>query len=148
MPILRRPSNHCVSAQLCPLAALSLNAQLISGPRFKTTVTAGTVKGVVGGIGGVQTSRTVSTNEDDQYHRGRSPLQRLKSYPKRPLTVSDLTSGAWYELQYRYTLTRLPEVIDYTLHNPLALQLIKRFSSNHFNTITNTLGHQALYLTS
>jgi exonuclease V len=38
----------------------------------------------------------------------RSPLQRFRSYPRRPLTVSDLTSGAWCELQYWYTLTRLP----------------------------------------
>lgn len=39
---------------------------------------------------------------------GRSPLQRFRSYPRRPLTVTDLTSGAWCELQYWYTLTRLP----------------------------------------
>ncbi|KAF5655798.1 exonuclease v [Fusarium heterosporum] len=45
----------------------------------------------------------VDENED-----GRSPLQRFRSYPKRPLTVTDLTSGAWCELQYWYTLTRLP----------------------------------------
>ncbi|KAI1382707.1 exonuclease V [Hypoxylon trugodes] len=38
----------------------------------------------------------------------RSPLQRLRSFPKKPLTVSDLASGAWCELQYWYTLTRLP----------------------------------------
>ncbi len=39
---------------------------------------------------------------------GRSPLQKFRSFPRRPLTVSDLTSGAWCELQYWYTLTRLP----------------------------------------
>lgn len=39
---------------------------------------------------------------------GRSPLQRFRSYPRRPLTVSDLTARAWCELQYWYTLTRLP----------------------------------------
>ncbi|KAI1208498.1 exonuclease V [Annulohypoxylon truncatum] len=38
----------------------------------------------------------------------RSPLQRFRSFPKKPLTVSDLSSGAWCELQYWYTLTRLP----------------------------------------
>lgn len=38
----------------------------------------------------------------------RSPLQRFRTYPRRPLTVTDLTSGAWCELQYWYTLTRLP----------------------------------------
>ncbi|KAM0563436.1 hypothetical protein ACHAPJ_001157 [Fusarium lateritium] len=47
-------------------------------------------------------------NQDDPYDDGRSPLQRFRSYPKKPLTVSDLTSGAWCELQYWYTLTRLP----------------------------------------
>ncbi|KXH44294.1 defects in morphology protein 1 [Colletotrichum simmondsii] len=38
----------------------------------------------------------------------RSPLVRFRSYPRKPFTVTDLTSGAWCELQYFYTLTRLP----------------------------------------
>ncbi|KAI1801093.1 exonuclease V [Daldinia bambusicola] len=38
----------------------------------------------------------------------RSPLQRFRSFPKKPLTVSDLSSGAWCELQYWYTLSLLP----------------------------------------
>ncbi|KAI0404537.1 hypothetical protein F4802DRAFT_597967 [Xylaria palmicola] len=38
----------------------------------------------------------------------RTPLQRFRSYPKRPLTVTDLAAGAWCELQHWYTLTRLP----------------------------------------
>ncbi|KAI0831030.1 exonuclease V [Hypoxylon sp. FL0890] len=38
----------------------------------------------------------------------RSPLQRFRSFPKKPLTVSDFASGAWCELQYWYTLTLLP----------------------------------------
>ncbi|KAI0892747.1 exonuclease V [Annulohypoxylon nitens] len=37
-----------------------------------------------------------------------SPLERFRSFPRKPLTVSDLSSGAWCELQYWYTLTRLP----------------------------------------
>ncbi|PHH86843.1 hypothetical protein CDD83_9680 [Cordyceps sp. RAO-2017] len=37
-----------------------------------------------------------------------SPLQRFRTFPRKPLSVSDLTSGAWCELQYWYTLTRLP----------------------------------------
>ncbi|RDA94697.1 hypothetical protein CP533_6739 [Ophiocordyceps camponoti-saundersi (nom. inval.)] len=37
-----------------------------------------------------------------------SPLQRFRSFPRRPLSVSDLTSGAWCELQQWYTLSRLP----------------------------------------
>ncbi|KAM5347901.1 hypothetical protein ACJ41O_007725 [Fusarium nematophilum] len=48
------------------------------------------------------------TNGDEPFDDGRSPLQRFRSYPRKPLTVSDLTSGAWCELQYWYTLTRLP----------------------------------------
>ncbi|POS77159.1 hypothetical protein DHEL01_v204451 [Diaporthe helianthi] len=38
----------------------------------------------------------------------KSPLLRFRTYPRKPLSVSDLTSGAWCELQYEYTLTRLP----------------------------------------
>lgn len=37
----------------------------------------------------------------------RSPLQRFRSFPRKPLTVTDLASGAWCELQHWYTLTRL-----------------------------------------
>ncbi|KAJ8115200.1 hypothetical protein ONZ43_g4723 [Nemania bipapillata] len=38
----------------------------------------------------------------------RSPLQRFRSFPRRPLTVTDMAAGAWCELQHWYTLTRLP----------------------------------------
>lgn len=38
----------------------------------------------------------------------RSPLLRFRTYPRKPFSVSDLTAGAWCELQYEYTLTRLP----------------------------------------
>lgn len=48
------------------------------------------------------------SNSDVELADGRSPLQRFRSFPKRPLTVTDLTSGAWCELQYWYTLSRLP----------------------------------------
>ncbi len=37
----------------------------------------------------------------------RSPLLRFRTQPKKPLSVSDLTAGAWCELQHFYTLTRL-----------------------------------------
>ncbi|KID86483.1 ubiquitin-activating enzyme E1 1 [Metarhizium guizhouense ARSEF 977] len=46
--------------------------------------------------------------ESEEFEDNRSPLQRFRSYPRRPLTVTDLTAGAWCELQYWYTLTRLP----------------------------------------
>lgn len=38
----------------------------------------------------------------------KSPLLRFRTFPQKPLSVSDLTAGAWCELQYEYTLTRLP----------------------------------------
>ncbi|KAI1289105.1 hypothetical protein F5Y03DRAFT_378416 [Xylaria venustula] len=38
----------------------------------------------------------------------RTPLQRFRTFPKRPLTVSDFAAGAWCELQHWFTLTRLP----------------------------------------
>ncbi|KOS23107.1 Exonuclease V [Escovopsis weberi] len=46
--------------------------------------------------------------EKPDQHDTRSPLERFRQFPRKPLTVSDLTSGAWCELQYEYTLTRLP----------------------------------------
>lgn len=50
----------------------------------------------------------VSEDFEDEFDDRRSPLQKFRSFPRRPLTVSDLTSGAWCELQYWYTLSRLP----------------------------------------
>lgn len=50
------------------------------------------------------TLRTPSPPQDDR----RPPLLRFRTFPKKPLSVSDLTAGAWCELQYEYTLTRLP----------------------------------------
>lgn len=44
----------------------------------------------------------------DRAHEKLSPLLRFRSYPKKPFSVSDLVAGAWCELQYYYTLTRLP----------------------------------------
>ncbi|KAJ1333102.1 Exonuclease V - a 5' deoxyribonuclease [Microdochium nivale] len=38
----------------------------------------------------------------------KSPLERFRTFPRKPLTVTDLSSGAWCELQYAYVLTRLP----------------------------------------
>ncbi|KAI0478429.1 exonuclease V [Xylariaceae sp. FL0804] len=37
-----------------------------------------------------------------------SPLERFRSFPRKPFSVTDLSAGAWCELQYEYTLTRLP----------------------------------------
>lgn len=37
-----------------------------------------------------------------------SPLSRFRTFPKKPFSVSDLIAGAWCELQYYYTLVKLP----------------------------------------
>ncbi|KAK4201039.1 exonuclease V [Triangularia verruculosa] len=37
-----------------------------------------------------------------------SPLVQFRSFPKKPLSVTDLTAGLWCELQHYYTLSRLP----------------------------------------
>ncbi|KAF7899278.1 uncharacterized protein EAF01_008491 [Botrytis porri] len=37
----------------------------------------------------------------------RSPLELFRTAPKKPLSVTDLVSPAWCELQYWYTLTKL-----------------------------------------
>ena len=36
----------------------------------------------------------------------RSPLERFRRPPKKPLSVTDLISPAWCELQYYYTLSK------------------------------------------
>ncbi|GFP57820.1 exonuclease V [Trichoderma asperellum] len=50
----------------------------------------------------------VSNDDEAKSEDDRSPLQRFRSFPRKPLTVTDLTAGAWCELQYWYTLTQLP----------------------------------------
>ncbi|ORY58091.1 exonuclease V a 5' deoxyribonuclease-domain-containing protein [Pseudomassariella vexata] len=47
-------------------------------------------------------------SQPDPAEDTRSPIERFRAFPKKPLTVTDLYSGAWCELQYWYTLTRLP----------------------------------------
>lgn len=42
------------------------------------------------------------------HNDSRSPLLRFRTFPMKPFSVSDLTAGSWCELQYFYTLTRLP----------------------------------------
>ncbi|KAF2173971.1 hypothetical protein M409DRAFT_16241 [Zasmidium cellare ATCC 36951] len=40
----------------------------------------------------------------------RSPLERFRTKPKKPLSVTDLVSPAWCELQYWYSLTKYGRV--------------------------------------
>ncbi|CAK7211559.1 hypothetical protein SCUCBS95973_001156 [Sporothrix curviconia] len=48
----------------------------------------------------------IRTRRHDPRHK--SPIALFRTAPKKPLSVSDLVAGAWCELQYEYTLTRLP----------------------------------------
>ncbi|KAK4460885.1 exonuclease V [Cladorrhinum samala] len=52
--------------------------------------------------GGTETSTPKPRRKIDD----RSPIERFRNAPKRPLTVTDLTAGSWCELQFFYTLTR------------------------------------------
>jgi exonuclease V len=49
----------------------------------------------------------VSTQQE---HDSRSPLERFRSPPKKTLSVTDLVSPAWCELQYWYSLTKFGRV--------------------------------------
>lgn len=55
-----------------------------------------------------QTASEIETNGQTSRRKidGRSPIERFRNAPKRPLTVTDLTAGSWCELQFFYTLTR------------------------------------------
>ncbi|KAK0636488.1 exonuclease V [Bombardia bombarda] len=49
-------------------------------------------------------SGTASTTSDTNV----PPIIRFRTFPRKPFSVSDLIAGSWCELQYYYTLTRLP----------------------------------------
>ncbi|KXJ88120.1 exonuclease V a 5' deoxyribonuclease-domain-containing protein [Microdochium bolleyi] len=49
-----------------------------------------------------------ASEKTDPAQSSKSPLERFRTFPKKPLTVTDLSSGAWCELQYAYVLSRLP----------------------------------------
>ncbi|CAE6999461.1 hypothetical protein PTNB73_03856 [Pyrenophora teres f. teres] len=52
--------------------------------------------------GALPPSEAVQVAEEDT----RSPLERFRTKPKKPLSVTDLISPAWCELQYFYTLSK------------------------------------------
>lgn len=51
-------------------------------------------------------SESISSILNHDFKDTRSPLQRFRTKPKKPLSVTDLVSPAWCELQYWYTLTK------------------------------------------
>ncbi|KYK59074.1 defects in morphology protein 1 [Drechmeria coniospora] len=59
-------------------------------------------------LSSVEAEASAPETGDHDVDDRQSPLQRFRSFPSKLLSVSDLTSGAWCELQYWYTLTRLP----------------------------------------
>ncbi|RAR10023.1 exonuclease v [Stemphylium lycopersici] len=52
--------------------------------------------------GTLPAAEAVDVAENDR----RSPLERFRTKPKKPLSVTDLVSPAWCELQYLYTLSK------------------------------------------
>ena len=52
----------------------------------------------------IETAQPVSP--DPEKSDRRSPLERFRTHPKKALSVTDLVSPAWCELQYWYTLTK------------------------------------------
>ncbi|KAF2819482.1 hypothetical protein CC86DRAFT_449873 [Ophiobolus disseminans] len=50
----------------------------------------------------LSTAKAVDVAEND----ARPPLERFRTKPKKPLSVTDLVSPAWCELQYFYTLSK------------------------------------------
>ncbi|ORY01334.1 exonuclease V a 5' deoxyribonuclease-domain-containing protein [Clohesyomyces aquaticus] len=53
-----------------------------------------------------QTPNLVQAPNDDGHEDSRSPLERFRKRPQKPLSVTDLVSPAWCELQYWYALTK------------------------------------------
>ncbi|KAF2147216.1 uncharacterized protein K452DRAFT_282199 [Aplosporella prunicola CBS 121167] len=46
------------------------------------------------------------TSTESAARNGRSPLERFRTSPMKPLSVTDIVSPAWCEVQYWYTLTK------------------------------------------
>lgn len=51
-------------------------------------------------------SESIASIPNHDFKDARSPLQQFRTKPKKPLSVTDLVSPAWCELQYWYTLTK------------------------------------------
>lgn len=56
------------------------------------------------------TQLEVEREEEQEAPDTRSPLERFRKPPKKPLSVTDLVSPAWCELQYMYSLTKYGRV--------------------------------------
>ncbi|USP79984.1 defects in morphology 1 [Curvularia clavata] len=99
--------------------------------------------------GGRRPSRADSRSDDSH-----SPLERFRTKPKKPLSVTDLVSPAWCELQYFYTLstfgrkprtqamrtgTKIHEKLEAEVHTTVPVQVESkedRFGLRIWNTIS------------
>lgn len=52
----------------------------------------------------------VEKEQEPEFPNTRSPLERFRKPPKKPLSVTDIVSPAWCELQYWYSLTKYGKV--------------------------------------
>ncbi|CAJ2514277.1 Uu.00g023960.m01.CDS01 [Anthostomella pinea] len=123
-PVGQDPQNHVPSPAPKPSIMLSAHAKTPAPARGKSHSDAVTRQSLLGqqslpmdGIQYPDLSRALNTIEPkaasipeppNEADDTRSPLERFRSFPKKPFSVSDLSSGAWCELQYWYTLTLLP----------------------------------------
>lgn len=55
---------------------------------------------------GSQTRKSPSIEPSSDIPDTRTPIERFRTAPKKPLSVTDLVSPAWCELQYWYSLTK------------------------------------------
>ncbi|KAI9158196.1 Exonuclease V [Paramyrothecium foliicola] len=96
------------TAGILPLAASTDLPALPSPVSLDQEIVYPNLSRALSGLEAAKAPPREASNSEESDEDDRSPLQRFRSYPRKPLTVSDLTSGAWCELQYWYTLTRLP----------------------------------------
>ncbi|KAL6694058.1 deoxyribonuclease domain-containing protein [Trichoderma pleuroticola] len=102
------PSNgFAIKEEISVSTSTTDQEQSISSPPSVSTAIA--YPDLTTALQAIQSPPLTEISDDElEFEDDRSPLKRFRSFPKRPLTVSDLTAGAWCELQYWYTLTRLP----------------------------------------
>ena len=55
-------------------------------------------------------TRSVSVEPENGKPDTRSPLERFRTPPKKPMSVTDIISPAWCELQYWYSLTKYGKI--------------------------------------
>ncbi|RFU30550.1 hypothetical protein B7463_g5792, partial [Scytalidium lignicola] len=107
------PAHVLGSEKLSPLYQAVQDAEMVSA---EISQSARTEQAVSPQFGQLPPSNEQSCDEEeasskvipprDEPKDDRSPLIRFRTQPKKPLSVTDLVSPAWCELQYWYTLTR------------------------------------------